>query len=110
MRPRVLGCAYSASASSRVTSNSASSLASDRESVPFFRYGPYRPFCAVISSPSAGSSPTTRGSDSSRSAVGRSMVSSVIDLNSDAVRGLTALAAFFAGAARSARPARAAPR
>ena len=48
-RPRVLGCAYSASASSRVTSNSASSPASDRESVPFFRYGPYRPFCAVIS-------------------------------------------------------------
>ena len=37
VRPRVFGCAYSASASSSVTSNSASSLASDRESVPFFR-------------------------------------------------------------------------
>ena len=62
--------------------------------MPFFRYGPYRPFCAVISTPSA-SSPTTRGSDISFSASSSVTVSSDIDLKSEAVRGLTAFLPVF---------------
>ena len=57
---------------SRVTVNSCSSDSSDRESVPRLMYGPYRPFCAVIShsltepsSSTTRSTPTTRGSVSS---------------------------------------------
>ena len=38
--PLRLGSLFMASASSRVTVNSCSSPASDRASVPFFRYGP----------------------------------------------------------------------
>ena len=40
LRPLVFGCANSASASSRVTVNSAGSDSSDRESAPRFTYGP----------------------------------------------------------------------
>ena len=76
---------------------SAARESSVRESVPFFRYGPYRPFCAVIGSPDSGSVPTVRGSSSRRSAVSRSIVSTDIDLNSEAVRGFGA-ASFFAAA------------
>ena len=43
-------------------------------------YGPYRPFCAVISSPS-GPTPSTRGRVSSRSASSRVTVSIDIDAN-----------------------------
>ena len=67
-----------------------SSLSSERESVPFFRYGPYRPFCVVMSTPVSGSCPTTRGSESSLSAVSRSTVCGSIDLKRDAVLGFTA--------------------
>ena len=56
--------------------------------MPFFRYGPYRPFWAVISSPDSGSVPTTRGSESSRSAVSRSIVPRSMSVKSEAVRGL----------------------
>ncbi len=83
-----------ASASSSVTVNICSSSVSDRESVPFLRYGPYRPFCAVISTPSA-SVPTTRGSESSLSASCSVTSSSVIVLSSEAVRGLTAFLPVF---------------
>lgn len=78
-----------------VTSKICDSLSSERESVPFFRYGPKRPFCAVISSPDSGSAPTTRGRLSSCSAVSSSSVSTDIERNSDAVRGLGAVS-FFA--------------
>jgi len=49
----------------------------------------------VISSPVSGSTPTTRGRLSSCSAVSRSIVSTDIERNSEAVRGLGA-ASFFA--------------
>ncbi|CAM5492389.1 hypothetical protein SBADM41S_00940 [Streptomyces badius] len=75
-------------------SKSWSSEVSDRESVPFFRYGPYRPFCAVISTPSA-SSPTTRGSDISLRASARVTVSRDMVLKSEAVRGFTAFLPVF---------------
>ncbi len=81
--------------------NICSSDASERESVPFFRYGPYRPFCAVISCPSAGSTPTTRGSDSSRSASSRVTVSSDIVDSRDAVCGLTAFLPVFGASSGS---------
>ena len=80
-------------------SKSCCSLVSDRESVPFLRYGPYRPFCAVISTSVPSSPvvvPTTRGSDSSRSAVSSSMVPRSMSLKSEAVRGLTLALPFFA--------------
>ena len=70
--------------------NSCSSLSSERESVPFLMYGPYRPFCALISSPSA-PAPTVRGRVSSRSASSRVTVSSDIDVNRLAVRGASLL-------------------
>jgi hypothetical protein len=79
-------------ACSIVTVNRSSSEASERESVPFFRYGPNLPLCATTGSPS--SSPTGRGMDSSRNASSSVMVSSDIVLNSELVRGLTA-SAFF---------------
>ena len=85
-RPRGLGCANSSLASASVSVNSWSSLSSDRLSVPFFTYGPYRPFCTVTGSPS--SSPSVRGSVSSLSASSSVTVSSAIDLSSEAVRGL----------------------
>ena len=72
-----------------------SSESSERLSVPFFRYGPYRPFCAVMSTPVSGSWPTTRGRSSSLRAVARSTVAGSIVLKRDAVRGLGAAAAFF---------------
>ncbi len=84
-RPRVLGCASSANASSRVTVKSCSSDSSERESVPRLTYGPYRPFCAVISSPAA-SLPRTRGSVSSRSASSSDTVSMAMVRNRLAVR------------------------
>ena len=56
------------------------------------------PFCAVMSSPDSGSWPTTRGRSSSRSAVSRSTVARSMDLKMDAVRGLTAAAAFLGAA------------
>ena len=85
-----------------MTSNIASSVASVRESVPRFKYGPYRPFCAVIGSPEVGSTPTTRGSESSLSASARVIVCSCIDLSSEPVRGFgRAASAFFFAAADS---------
>ncbi|MNT99047.1 hypothetical protein D3C72_2417880 [compost metagenome] len=72
-----------------------SSLSIERESLPFFRYGPKRPFCTVISSPSA-SAPSTRGRLISFRASSKVTDSTVMDLNSDAVRGLT-LVGFFGG-------------
>ena len=65
--------------------------------MPLVRYGPYRPFCTVISSPSSGWAPTTRGSESSRSASSSVTVSSDMSWNSDAVLGL----AFFGASASS---------
>ena len=83
--------------------NICSSLVSERESVPRFRYGPYRPFCAVISSPVFGSTPTTRGNDSSFSASSSVTVSRFIDRSSEPVRGLGPLGflPFLAGALSS---------
>jgi len=78
-----LGWARIAFASSRVIVNSCSSASSERESEPFLMYGPYRPFCAVTSSPS--SCPRVRGRVSRRSASASVTVSSYIVLNSDAV-------------------------
>ena len=77
-----------------------SSLVSDRVSMPFFRYGPNLPFCAVISEADSGSIPTMRGNASSRSAVSRSIEARSMLLNSDAVRGLSAGAIFFAAGFR----------
>ena len=70
-----------------MTVKSCSSLASDRVSVPFLMYGPYRPFATWISSPSGALS--ARGSESSRSASSSVTVSSDIVLKSDPVRGLS---------------------
>ncbi|CAB4923284.1 unannotated protein [freshwater metagenome] len=58
-----------------------------RVSVPFLMYGPNLPFDARISTPSAGSVPTTRGNDSSANASSSVTVSTAIVLNSDDVRG-----------------------
>ena len=66
--------------------NSCSSDSSDRLSVPFFTYGPYRPFCTVTCSPS--SSPRVRGRLSSFSASSSVTVSSAMDFSSEAVLGL----------------------
>ena len=71
-----------------------SSLPIERESVPFFRYGPKRPFCTVISAPSA-SVPSTRGRLINCSACSRVTVAKSMDLNRDAVRGLTGFGFFF---------------
>ncbi len=96
-RAPYLGCANTSSAPGRSISKICSSLVSERESVPFFRYGPYLPFCAVMGVAVSGSSPTTRGRSSRRSAVSRSTVARSIDLKMEAVRGLTAGAFFAAG-------------
>ncbi len=82
---RVLGWASSACACSSVTVNSWSSDSSERDSVPRFTYGPYRPFVATISLPSA-SAPSTRGKVSSRRASSSVTDSNAMSLNSDAVR------------------------
>ena len=65
-----------------------SSLSSDRESFPFFRYGPNRPFCAVIISPSDGSTPTSRGRDMTFSASSSVTVAGSMVFSRDAVFGL----------------------
>ena len=72
-----------------------SSDSSERESVPFFRYGPNRPFCAVMTSPSA-SAPTIRGRDISCSACSSVTVSRDMVLKREPVRGFS-LAGFFLG-------------
>ncbi len=84
--PRCLGCANRALASSIVSVNSCSSDSSDRLSLPFLAYGPYRPFWTVTGSPSI--SPIVRGNVSSLSASSRVTLSRSIVLSSDAVLGL----------------------
>ena len=96
-RPPYFGWAYSSIAPAKSMSKISSSLGSERVSVPFFRYGPKRPFCAVISASVSGSSPTTRGRSSNRKAVSRSRVARSIDLKIDAVRCFTTTGFFTAG-------------
>ena len=67
--------------------SSCSSLSMDRVSEPFFTYGPYRPLLATTSSPST--SPRMRGNVNNRRASSMVTVSSDIDWNRLAVRGLS---------------------
>ena len=96
--------------------SSCSSVSRLRLSEPFRRYGPKRPFWTVISTPSAGSTPTTRGRLRSCMASSNVIRSRVIVWNSDAVlgRGASSASACLSNSssieATSAKPAAASNR
>ena len=88
-RPKTRGSASFANAASIVIEKIWSSLSSVRLSLPLVMYGPYRPFCAVIISPSVISAPTVRGNDKSCNASVIVTFSIAIDLNNETIFGFS---------------------